>query len=430
MHTAPLRALAGCAAITIAVMTQAPSQASAAPTPSGNQGLAKGRLVHTDGSPAAGAVVTVYALPSETPGNMMKVGERRTFEVLGQFRADKQGRYAAAVKRSSLARFRDEGGNVNAEVVARDTRGNIASMTVGLAPIDAQESVAAARAASKADAPLTPVQVADLTLASPEVAAAKNSTPGKKVSDTARTTGDPATQAGDPGSAQAKQWVAPISATDTFVDGAGASDVVETEMGACGTTLVSDLGQRSVWVGGTYVTTTGVTADLIYNASSSSTLGVGVSTGGSYGSFSASGSVSKSSSGTVNFAAHSSRQHAYTYFVYGKFGYWCDSRPGYYEYKVMARSWAGGSSVYTPSSAPTASYCTPNSAGSSFAKTTSTAYTFGTGADVSGAIGIDLSSRTGYSTQTQATFKFTYARKLCGTNALPGGSPGRLVAKT
>lgn len=94
----------------------------------------------------------------------------------------------------------------------------------------------------------------------------------------------------------------------------------------CGWSLVSDLGNKTVWVGGTHVKATGVSADLQYQSGASSSLGI-------------------------------------------------------------------------------------------------------TGADTSGSIGIDLSSRTGYTSALKLVFTFTSTRQLCGTNDFPGGSnPKRLVA--
>ena len=123
-------------------------------------------------------------------------------------------------------------------------------------------------------------------------------------------------------------------------------------------------------------------------------------------------------------AAHDSTQ-----FRYGRYGYWCDTQPGYLKYQVYARYWSGGSSTYAPSTSPSAPYCVSNTANTTFTKSTTTADNFSTGADTSGSIGIDLSSRTGYTSALKLVFKFTSTRQPCGTNDFPGGSnPKRLVA--
>lgn len=421
--TTPVRHTIGVLAVLALLGSVGAGVAQAAPSArptDGMQGLAKGKLLEADGRPAAEATVTIYAVPNETADDPMVEGESRTFEVIGSFKTDNQGRYAAAVKRSDLARHRDRGGNVNAELIARDARGNMATMSIGLSPIDGSTGAVAVAPRPAADAPLTPVQVADLTLGDPATSVAKNSSVGTK--GDARTTD----------SVQTKQWVKPIASTDAFVGGAGVSTISQAPTIACGSTLVTNMGNRTTWVGGTYVTTSGVVADLIHLAGSSSTLGVGVSASGSYGSFSASGTNSRSTDSETTFPAHSTLQHAYTGFVWGKYGYWCDNRPGYYEYKALSRYHGGGASTWNPGSAPStpSGYCASYVSGSSFTKTTTTAYSFSTGADTSGSIGIDLSSRTGYSTTLKASYKFSATRKLCGTNGLPANTPGRLVARS
>lgn len=433
MRNAPLRRITAATAITLAVMTQAPSLASAAPSPtSGNQGLAKGRLLQADGRPAAGATVTIYGMPVETAENPIAVGNSQAFAVIGQFRTDKQGRYAAAVKRANLAQFRDASGNVNAELIARDASGNIASMTFGLAPVEptsAKMSATSTGRAAVAASPLTPVAIADLTLTTSDQSVAKNSSPVEKVSAAlVASGGDPASRMGDPGSVEPKAWVKAMATGDSFVDGTGASDIVATPAIVCGWSLVQDLGTNTVWVGGTYVKATGVTADLQYVSGASSSLGVGVSTSGKYGTYSASGSVSRSASGSIDYPKSAGFQHDYTGFRYGKYGYWCDTQPNYLKYQVYATSWAGGSSIYHPTTSPSAPYCVPNVAGSVFTKQTSTAYNYSTGASTAGDIGINLSTQTGYTSALKVVYTFASARKLCGTNDYPGGVPKRLVA--
>lgn len=195
-------------------------------------------------------------------------------------------------------------------------------------------------------------------------------------------------------------WVQPLSSTDSFVDGVGASDA-SGDFGVavvCGWSLVKDLGNRSDWVGGTYVATSGVKADLPYSNGASSTIGVGVSKTGAFGSFTASGAVSRSSTGSIDFPTSTTYQHDYTFFRWGRFGYWCDTQPGCIKYAALARYWAGGSQVWNPGGAPS-----------------------GSG---------PLSTQTGYSTTAKVAYTFTSARKLCGTHDVPGGIPRRLVAKS
>jgi hypothetical protein len=121
------------------------------------------------------------------------------------------------------------------------------------------------------------------------------------------------------------------------------------------------------------------------------------------------------------------RQHDYTYFNYDKYLVGCT---GSMKYQVRATSWVGGASTWVPPTAPTANYCLSYAKGTTFTKDTTTAYNFSSGADLSGAIGIDLSARTGYSSSAKVKFVFGATRHLCGTNGYPGSTtPSRLVAK-
>ncbi|CCH77040.1 hypothetical protein BN12_160015 [Nostocoides japonicum T1-X7] len=336
---------------------------------------------------------------------------------------DARGHFAVAAPRDSLAQFRDSAGNVNLELYAHDHAGNVASLSFPLTVVSSAEGTASAKTAA-----LVPVTTTDLTIAPPNASVDANSStassPGTPGPDE-----DPASGAGGTEPTEPKKWSAPISESSSFVDGSGASAPSNAPQApSCQWRLISDLGYKTVWVGGTYVTNGGAKADLVYGSGASSTLGIGVSTSGSYGSFKASGSTTVSSNSSVNFPAYTGLQHDYTQFDYGKYGLSCDGI--YLNYKVQARYWAGGASVYHPSSAPTANYCVSQVSGSSFTKSSSTAYTFSTGADVSGAIGIDLSTRTGYTPAAKVTYSFTSTRRLCGTSGAPTATPSRLVTKS
>ncbi|QGN59036.1 hypothetical protein [Nostocoides sp. HKS02] len=426
-----LRRIVAAAAALALIPVMASGNASATPAVVGSQGMAKGRLLQADGRPAAGALVDVYAQPVETAEHHFNQGDSGTLTMVGQVRADHQGRYAAAVKRASLTPFRGPGGNVNLLLIARDASGHTASMSFGLAPVAPVADKTAESGALSAEGPaLEPVAISDLTLDTPDQTVAANSSPGATVPAAAGRGGDPATELGDPGAEEPKKWVLPLPSTDPFVNGTGGSaNVASPSIVVCSWILVSDLGPKTVWVGGTYVRATGVSADLQYSSGASSSLGVGVSTTGAYGSYSASGTMSIASTGSIDYPTNYGFQHDYTQFVYGKYGYSCDIYPGYKQYQVRARYWAGGASTYSPSTAPSVPYCLSYGSGVTVTQQTSMAYTFSTGADTSGSIGIDLSSQSGYSSTLKLVFRFTATRHLCGTNGYPGASPGRLVAQ-
>jgi len=202
--------------------------------------------------------------------------------------------------------------------------------------------------------------------------------------------------------------------------------VAPTQIVPCGVIYQGDMGNHSVWVGGHYSTTTGVTHDLEYANGATSSLGVGVSSSGAWGSYRASGTSSVSASGTINYPATSGRQHDYTEFNYDKYLVGC---AGTNKCEVRATHWVGGGHTYVPPAAPTATHCVLHGAGEIFTLERTSAYNFSTGADVSSAIGIDLSAQTGYTASAKVTFRFAATRHLCGTNGDPGAAPSRLVAK-
>ncbi len=186
-------------------------------------------------------------------------------------------------------------------------------------------------------------------------------------------------------------------------------------------------------VGQLYISTTGVSGLFTYQNGASSSLGVGVSATGGFGSFSSSGTSSQSSSASITFPTVTSNQGRYfdTQFVHGLYEvHPCapTSCPAILNYETRVSSFAGGSQVRS-ASAPTANLCVSFAAGSSFTKNTSTAVAWSNGLSMAPAIGLNLSSQTGYSTSASVAFSFSSARRLCGTNDYPGGTPRQLVAK-
>lgn len=192
---------------------------------------------------------------------------------------------------------------------------------------------------------------------------------------------------------------------------------------------------RQVNIGEVHIQATGKKMRLEYTGSASSTLGVGVSSTGAFGTYSASGTVTRSRSQTTTFpwyTANGTRRYLDTYFTYGKF---CVELVGggyaYHKYEVRPTQHEGGTAGRNMASAITASHCTPwREPGSSGSKTTTAAQTWSNGAKVSGLIGIDLSTRTGYATNAKISWEFTTAGRLCGTNDLPSGTPRRIAMRS
>jgi hypothetical protein len=193
-------------------------------------------------------------------------------------------------------------------------------------------------------------------------------------------------------------------------------------------TFQRDYGPKLVTVGQlTSTTSSGFNARLTYAAGSSSSLGIGYSGSASYGTFSQSGTASTSNTATIGFPALTgpgsvSYRTNFTYGLY--YGTGCSPRNIFY-YEARPTSFAGGATT-SATSAPSFPYCTRYAAGSSYTKSSTSATTQTLGVSISGQLGVNLSSKTGYTTTTTISISFTSTKNLCGSSGLPGSSPGRV----
>jgi hypothetical protein len=196
---------------------------------------------------------------------------------------------------------------------------------------------------------------------------------------------------------------------------------------------------RDTWDGvldtvGEVYTGPNATGDLQYLNGATSSIGVGFSASGDYGSFEAGGTSTISSTTEVNFPTQAQNRltvfrttfgwklFELTCFAY-PYGPWASAG-----FEARAVEFQGGTQQYTAATAPTATYCTSYLKGSSFSKDTATAIQFSNGAKIGAFIGIDLSTRTGFNTNTKIRFTFVNAGRLCGTNGYPPQA-ARVVAK-
>src|SRR2546429_6696820 len=115
---------------------------------------------------------------------------------------------------------------------------------------------------------------------------------------------------------------------------------------------VSNFGPRNTTVGTTYSHVSGMAMNFIYGASQSSSLGVGVSSSGSYGTWSASGTHSFSSDSSESWPTFydATSTHYRTGFVYEKYLVECDG------YQTQVNKFAGGTTTAS-ATPPSASYC-------------------------------------------------------------------------
>lgn len=196
----------------------------------------------------------------------------------------------------------------------------------------------------------------------------------------------------------------------------------------CETKKVADLGKYWVTVGYGYIDGSGAKMKFTYRAGASSTLGVAVSATGGAGTYRASGSSTFSSTSTVTYPATTGNKLWKTQFRYGKYKRGvCPYVRELYVSKVDG--YAGGSRITTVKTTPVARHCVWNDPGTSFIKDTTAAYESSSGVSISGPLGVDLSSRTGYTSTAKITFSFSKMKRLCGTNADPGGNARRLVSR-
>ena len=168
-------------------------------------------------------------------------------------------------------------------------------------------------------------------------------------------------------------------------------------------------------------------ATFTYITGASSTLGAGFSISGSYGSFSSSGTVTRSWSAPNQFTPVSKSQSRsfYTNFQYGKYKTKCyrsdiGAHDYWYEYAFKPiQFWGGGSAV--PVSPRTSSLCSYYTTNHVYGVDRVTAYEWSTGAATAGTIGVNLSSRTGHTSSSKISITMKQAGWVC---AVAGATPG------
>jgi hypothetical protein len=200
----------------------------------------------------------------------------------------------------------------------------------------------------------------------------------------------------------------------------------------CGEDYVQYLGQMRATAGRTSTPSQTSWMALNFQTGSSSHLGVGFSVSGGYGTFSSSGSVARSSSVAVDFGQRQGWFQYYVYVSYGKYAQWCyDIYSDYahrtiYAYYARANSGANGADLVAKDTATAANYCSPIGPKVTITKTDTAAQEFGSGVEISAYIGVDLSSRTGYSSAQILTAKNTatsQSKRICGSDDYLSGAP-------
>ncbi|MGW7295309.1 hypothetical protein ACWGIB_23315 [Streptomyces xiamenensis] len=198
-----------------------------------------------------------------------------------------------------------------------------------------------------------------------------------------------------------------------------------------GTKYLSSFGKKWVYVGSNYQTgPSGAKGTFRFSKNAESTLGVGISGSGKYGSWSTSGSLKRSSTASVGFGTQGPKtgSHHFTMYTYGKYCTTTRSPGPSFTFSTRATSFAGGADTRS-ASYPTANHCVRFKKDSDFIKDTTKMTSWASGAKLGSSLGIDLSAQTGFTSTASVKFTFPQAAALCGTKGNPGGNPGRLVAR-
>ncbi len=197
------------------------------------------------------------------------------------------------------------------------------------------------------------------------------------------------------------------------------------------TTLVSNYPASWDVVGEIY-TGPNTTADFVYSQGAASSLGVGISASGGFGTWSTSGTSSFESTATIDFPTQptNAKKGLQTKFRYGKYRVDCWTATGGCgtTWTTKVNQFSGGTQLYNIGSAPGATYCTSYVSGSSVTINNSTAITFTNGMSMSAHVGIDFSTRTGFTTDAKIKWTFVNNGLLCGSNTYPTQA-ARVVGK-
>lgn len=163
-----------------------------------------------------------------------------------------------------------------------------------------------------------------------------------------------------------------------------------------------------------------------YSSTASMTLGVGISYTSPTGGFSADGSTTQTSGGSYTWDSlpSESNNDLEGYGIYNDQEFLCIIAGNYSNYWLLSQNYVGGE-YGTPGTPPVAAGdCIPTQAHTTNTFTTGTQQTFGAGVQLSGlGYGINLSSQSGFSTDTSLTYEMgAHGHPVCGVSVPPGDS--------
>lgn len=435
--TAPVLAISTASLITIPTTSFYPAAYGAT---TGDNGPASavfsGRISAGSGSPADGATVGVYAWPEFSSSNQPTLGTDFPLVPLGASVVESDGSFSVSVESGRLKKFVDtqglpSGTSVNVSVISMDGGSSSTSYPSTIKYINDSRGVSSMREDEQVadensigDAPVEDSVIDDTGAGSfATLASSRSAAIGSAPSDSGIQTGDKLILQMHPASAASSPTKSQISAR------AGAS---AASSGSPCAQRIASLGQRSHIVG-SFTSTTGApyAAYFTFSSSSTSTIGIGVSYSGANGSFHQSGTKTVKSSGSTGFSPFSGTggRTYKTQYAWSKYRLHSCSPGPITWYEARADYWAGGATGGRFTKVVAYTQCVPQERNSWFTKSTNSAYTYANGAAVKGAgLGVDLSTRTGYSSATSIKIHPTGSKPaVCGNGGLPQSAAGRLL---
>jgi hypothetical protein len=198
----------------------------------------------------------------------------------------------------------------------------------------------------------------------------------------------------------------------------------------------ASLGKHWATIGETYVPTSHATQRFSYSHGQFSTLGVGTSGSGGYGSFAVDGSFSWSKTGSSgsggSFPYYGAYQNVWyrTQFHWGE--YECNHIGILGGFKQQVNGYFGGAHIENPKTAPSTKMknCGSYVPGFAFHSNNSTAVTWRRSFGIHAGLGFLASVVTGYNGSAQVTYKLSRERYVCGQYGGPEGpNPRQLVVR-
>lgn len=376
----------------------------------------------------------VWSTPSQDVLAAAKVGDSFVNTPIATGVVGSSGSFSVPISDvSSLSKYASKDGVLNLEVRAADDT-DVAPFALSRKIVTVEGTTALVDPSDLSNSNATTATTAQVAAANKPATIAATKVPKSAVKKSARVIAvasdelpvDPQDPSQDPTDGTGGEPLDPSQETpeptsSTGPGGLGPNSPSSTQV--CGTDYLQDFGSKKVIVGSSYAVAGNTTGSFTYSSGASSTIGVGFSYSGSKGSYSQSGTTSASSNASVGFGTRTGGYSYATYFKFGKYGDYCYPVGGkknidsYYAFKVRPSSYAGGGTVNN-STTPSATKCTDfGGGGLTISRSSNSANTWSSGASLDAAIGINLSSKTGYTSTAKLSYKNNGStKKICGTN--------------